>query len=133
MPIDWILTIGMLLAGIGMLVFGVLQAIAGNLFCILFFAFGLGSLRIVRGDFKNYRGQTDIQNLWLVTHLQRMTGAYIASVTAFLVVNANFIAPFLAHSPYFFFVPWLLPTALLTPLITKWSKKYMVKVKSDNK
>jgi uncharacterized membrane protein len=128
--IDWIITIAMLIAGIGMVVFGVFEAIAGNMFCILFFVFGLGSLRIVRTDFKNYTKKSDIQNLWLVTHLQRMVGAYIASVSAFLVVNSNFIAPFLAHSPYLFYLPWLLPSVFLIPLITKWSKKYAARVKN---
>jgi len=51
----------------------------------------------------------------LVTHLQRMIGAYIASLTAFLVVN-NTILPGV--------IAWLLPSVLLVPFIMAWSKKY---------
>ena len=76
----------------------------------------------MRRDFSNYRGQVKEKNYWLLMHLQRMTGAYIASATAFLVVNAKYI-PF--ELPAFVF--WLLPTAVLTPLIVSWSKKYSKK------
>jgi hypothetical protein len=43
-----------------------------------------------------------------------MCGAYIASLTAFLVVNVK-ILPSL--------IVWLLPTMVITPLIFIWSKK----------
>jgi type IV secretory pathway component VirB8 len=48
-----------------------------------------------------------------------MIGAYIASITAFLVVN-NTILPGV--------VAWLLPTAVLVPVLIKWSRKYAVKI-----
>jgi hypothetical protein len=44
-----------------------------------------------------------------------MIGAYIASITAFLVVN-NTILPSL--------VAWLAPGVLLTPLIFYWINQY---------
>jgi hypothetical protein len=50
-----------------------------------------------------------------------MMGAYIASLTAFVVVNAPERASI---------IPWVLPAIFLVPLIVKWSRKY--KVELDN-
>jgi uncharacterized membrane protein YbaN (DUF454 family) len=50
-----------------------------------------------------------------------MTGAFIASATAFLVVNAKYFPDIIPG-----FVYWLLPTIIFTPLIVKWSKKYQI-------
>lgn len=47
-------------------------------------------------------------------HLQRMTAAWIASLTAFAVVNLDFLPDL---------VVWLGPTLLVSPLITYWSQK----------
>lgn len=58
--------------------------------------------------------------LWLKRHIGMMTGAFIATATAFLVVNANSFRS-LALPAWFF---WLLPTFLLVPLIVYYTKKY---------
>jgi hypothetical protein len=46
-----------------------------------------------------------------------MIGAYIASITAFLVVNIDFVPGAIL---------WLLPTFLMVPLIIVWSNKYKI-------
>ena len=122
--IDWILTIGMLLAGLLFIGFGIKHLMANNTFGIVFIAFGGLGLNAVRIDFANYSGKIKAKNYWLLAHLQRMTAGYIAAITAFLVVNSN-------HSPIQLppFVVWLLPTVILTPLIFIWSKKYKVNLK----
>jgi hypothetical protein len=68
-------------------------------------------------DFKNFRNKSKVKNFWLTTHIQRMTGSYIASATAFLVVNNTILLGVIS---------WLLPTAILTPLIVIWVRKYQV-------
>ena len=124
--IDWALTMGMLLFGLGFIGFGIYKLIGGNTFGLVFSVFGFISLSMVRGDIKNYTKPPVYKNNWLLVHLQRMVGAYIAATTAFLVVNLpGYITP-----PNLKFIPWLLPTALIVPLIFKWSKKYAVKVKA---
>jgi hypothetical protein len=119
---DWIISLAMSLAALVFLVLGVMLLINQNNFGIVLLVFGIISLGFVRRDFMNYKGKMKEKNYWLLMHLQRMTGAYIASATAFLVVNAKYI-------PFEFptFVYWLLPTAVLTPLILIWSKKYSKK------
>jgi uncharacterized membrane protein len=122
--IEWTITILMLLAGILFVGFGVLALAKTNLFGLVFVTFGCLVLLFVRQDFKNHKGQSAIKNYGLVAHLQRMTGGFIATLTAFLVVNAKY---FPEQIPSFLY--WLLPTIVLTPLIIKWSRKYEVKKK----
>ena len=120
--VDWTLSIFMLVFGLVFIVFGILKLSQGENFGIVFIVFGVVGLRMVTTDFKNYRHKTDIQNSWLVAHIQRMTGAYVAALTAFLVVNIKS-----ALLPGY--VVWLLPTAIFFPLILTWTKKYQVKKK----
>lgn len=51
-------------------------------------------------------------------HLQRMLGALIASISAFLVVNSRWF-PEELPAP----ILWLFPTFVLTPIIVFWSRK----------
>jgi uncharacterized membrane protein len=118
--LDWIITAAMLLAGLVFIVFGAWNLIEGNNFGIVLIVFGGLGLRFVKTDVDNYKGRIKAKNYWLLVHLQRMTGAYIAAITAFLVVNAKYVP---AQIPSVIF--WLLPTAILTPLIIAWSKKYI--------
>lgn len=59
-------------------------------------------------------GQIGTHN-WLVRHIGMMMGAYIATVTAFVVTNVPNVSPA--------WLPWLLPTAIGTPVIAYWTKK----------
>jgi uncharacterized membrane protein len=120
--IDWTITILMLFAGILFVGIGILTIIKSNLFGLVFITFGSLGLLFVRQDFKNYNDKATIKNYWLVGHLQRMTGGFIAALTAFLVVNAKY---FPEQIPSFLY--WLFPTIILTPLIIRWSRKYEVK------
>lgn len=123
-PIDRIITLTMLLAGLFFTGLGISHLAKANFFGLVFIMFGFFGLLFVRQDFKNYRGKTDIKNYWLVAHLQRMTGGFIAALTAFLVVNAKYLPE---QIPGFLY--WLLPTIILTPMIIRWSRKFEVKKK----
>jgi uncharacterized membrane protein len=114
--LDWILAGSMLVFGIAFIVFGIKIYLQQEKFGLVFLVFGYISLRFVYSDWQNYTGKAKHKNYWLLAHLQRMTGAYIASLTAFLVVNK--LLPGI--------IIWLLPTILLTPLIFIWSRKYSI-------
>jgi hypothetical protein len=114
---DWSLTVIMALFGSAFIVFGLINLSKGETFGIVFLVFGLISLLFVRQDWINFKGQSTIRNFFLTTHIQRMMGSYIASVTAFLVVNNEILPPVFV---------WLLPTVVIAPLITIWTRKYMV-------
>lgn len=120
--IDWVLTIGMLLMGIAFLGLGITNLIEGNNFGIVPIAFGVIGLVGVKEDFTNYRGKSKTKNYWLLIHIGRMTGGYIAASTAFLVVNLKHLPINIPPT-----IAWLLPTAILTPLIFVWTRKHKVK------
>ncbi|MBK7357775.1 MAG: hypothetical protein IPI45_13480 [Saprospiraceae bacterium] len=113
--IDWILSIIMLLFGSVLIAMGCYKMFLGNYFGIVHLVFGGFSCLFVYQDYINFKGRSSVQNYWLVTHLQRMIGSYIASVTAFIVVNNTFLPGYIA---------WLLPTVLLVPLIIIWSRTH---------
>jgi uncharacterized membrane protein len=114
---DWLLLGTMLVFGLGFVGFGLFHIMKSNSFGAVFFVFGLVSLFFVRADYKNYKGLASYKNYWLTTHIQRMVGSYIATATAFLVVN---------RPPLPATIAWLLPTVLLVPFIIRWSKKFGV-------
>ena len=61
------------------------------------------------------------RRLRVITHISRMCGTYIATVTAFLVVNINFVKPW--------WLLWLLPTAIGTLVITYFTRQWTIKLK----
>lgn len=116
---DWIVSIVMLIFSLGFIFLGSTSIVKGNLFGIVLLVFGMISSLFVYQDYTNFKSKTSVKNYWLVTHIQRMMGSYISTITAFLVVN-NTVLPSI--------VAWLLPSAALVPLIIIWSRKYQVKI-----
>lgn len=53
---------------------------------------------------------------WLRQHIGMMMGSYIATFTAFMVVNLNDVQPQ--------WIVWLGPTALLVPLMQYWTWRF---------
>jgi uncharacterized membrane protein len=117
-PIDWLLTFVMLFFGIAFIVFGIHKLINNNSFGTVLIVFGGISCLFVWRDKNNFEGKSRYRNYGLVAHIERMVASYIATVTAFLVVN-NKVLPDIAA--------WLLPTLLLVPLLVKWVRKYKIK------
>ena len=107
---DWVVV------GLG-LTNGVAMILSGNI--VLMFFSGL-SIFLILGDLKTFvlvlRGKELLKTEWLVHHIGRMIGAYIATSTAFLVVNINNVQP-----AWLF---WILPTVLGAPLIAYYTKKF---------
>ena len=119
LAVDYFLSYLMLFFGTSFVAYGSYIVYHKNSFGIVLLVFGIISLLMVRSDFKIYAGRSKYKNYWLLIHLQRMVGAYIAAVTAFLVTNDYFKLGVIL---------WLLPTVILTPLIFRWSRQKAVKV-----
>ena len=66
-------------------------------------------------DLKRFRKPPPDPHAWFFTHMTRMLGGTIASVTAFLVTTADMLPP-LAR--------WLLPTIIGTVVISIWVTYY---------
>jgi uncharacterized membrane protein len=114
-PIDWIFAALMAVFGCVFIGYGVRNLIRSDVFGIVLVVFGFVSLQFVYQDYKNFTGKSKVKNFFLTTHFQRFMGSYIASVTAFLVVN-NTLLPGV--------VAWLIPTVCIAPLISVWTRKY---------
>jgi uncharacterized membrane protein len=113
----WFLSGLMLVFGLAFILFGINQLLKRNDFGLVFLVFGAISILFVYQDSVNYKGKSKFKNYWLTTHIQRMMGSYIASVTAFLLVNNTILNGTIA---------WLLPTLVLTPVLIFWGKKYEI-------
>jgi hypothetical protein len=118
---DWLLQVAMAVASAWFLKQGIELLVGREPFGLVMILFGWRGLAFVYRDIKTFRGERYAENYWLLFHLQRMIGAYIAALTAFAVVNAP---------DRLSLVAWLLPTAIITPVIIRWSRKYRVPVKT---
>ena len=116
---DWkdkIISGSMLFFSIVMIILGIYGVINGNSLNILYLFFGgfglLGSIK----DFQFYKDSNKPKNAWLISHLGKMIGALIASITAFIVAGLG-IGTIIA---------WILPTILGTGYIIYWKRKMTV-------
>jgi hypothetical protein len=114
---DYILTCGMLLFGLLFLGMGLTELLSDRAFGTVYIVFAGIGIMMVFQDFRNYRGYSKIKNQWMLCHLQRMIGSFIAALTAFLVVNNNILPGIVA---------WLLPTIILVPVIILLSQKLQI-------
>ena len=112
--IDWIAVILMILSGLGMWALAVIYFINDNSQYITLFVFGFIALALGYGDYRSHKNKTAIGKERIAKHLTNMMAGTIAVVTAVLVVNVN-IEPI--------WIWWLLPTAVITPIIFYWNKK----------
>ena len=93
---------------------------------IVLLVFGIGTFIFAGEDLiLFYRKNASSKFLWMYTHIGRMLGAYIATFTAFLVVNGEFFP-----SPL---IAWLGPTLVGTPIIFYWIGKYRQKMEPKPK
>lgn len=126
--LDWLIAGAMLLAGLWFIGFGISELIHSNSFGLVHATFGLVGLLFVRQDYRHFTDFSLMENYWMRAHIGRITGAYIASLTAFLVVNGENLPIKLPA-----FVIWLLPTFIIVPFISRWTRKYKIKKMASGK
>lgn len=87
---------------------------------IVLLVFGSICLSLVAIDLRTYyavfSGKQIPKLAWLARHIGFMMGAYIATFTAFVVVNVQNVEPA--------WIPWLSPTVVGVPLMQYWTWKY---------
>ncbi|MCW5907547.1 MAG: DUF2306 domain-containing protein [Chitinophagales bacterium] len=111
---DWAVTVLSILTATYMIYTRtIVLLVFGILLCIVVFRNSLA-------QFQNEEKRKQARKKRLIAHLGNMTGTYIATVTAFLVVNVNFVKPG--------WLLWLLPTAVGLPFIFYQLKKHRPKV-----
>lgn len=113
---DWAITISMAVIAVLMIVSGVLE-IFGNQFLFIFF--GILGIALCFQDYQFLKNPSRTKTAWLTQHIGKITGAYIASVTAFLVAGMRIPG----------FWVWILPSIIGNTFIIY----YIIKVKRGSK
>jgi len=114
--VDWIGVGLMIAAGLGMWVLALFYSIENNSQYITLTIFGFIAIALGYTDYKTYKQQEATGNKRIARHLTNMLAGTIAVVTAVLVVNIDMEPQWL---------PWILPTVILVPLIILWNWKIM--------
>lgn len=112
-PVDWSALAGLVVACGALVIWGTTWLIDGRTFGVVMLVFGGIGVTIGAGDVRDFNNSTT--DPWLVTHLQRMIGAFIATVSAVSAVNLTNTIGVLA---------WLWPTIVGVPLVVYWSRTY---------
>lgn len=112
---DWLpLLAGGIMAGFMITTLNTVLVVFGALLAIM----------VVQDMLKQTRGEEVLKQARrrkVLDHISRMVGTYIATTTAFLVVNVKNVNPA--------WLPWLIPTFIGTPFIFYWSAKWKKKLK----
>lgn len=106
--IDWLVLGCGALCGAALIAQGTSRLIAGNAFGTVSVAFGAVLAILIVRTARKFFDPKGHAKFWLVSHVLGMCAGYIATITAFVVVNVTFLPGWLI---------WLLPTAVGTPLI----------------
>ena len=112
--LDWIAVSLVILSGLGMLILAAIFFSNDDSQYIVLLVFGFLAITIGYTDFKTYKNNTATGKERISRHLSNMMGGTIAVITAVLVVHPPFEPEW---------VWWVLPTALITPVIFWWNKK----------
>lgn len=122
---DHWLTYSTLVVSSGMILCGIYltwQAI--SVLSILFSFFGCLTMVFAMQDFFQF-GKPVEKMHWFFQHLTRMSGSYIAALTAFLV-NTNLRVPHGAPA-WFSLIPWIAPSVIGGMLIGRTVRYYKIK------
>ncbi len=107
--IDWAILLISLISGLCLFIWGLwIVGIAKNSFGFAAIVFGSIMLRGIYRNFKSFRVPPTEKNHWLLMHIGNMMGAYIATLTAFLVQNIH-------TNPAV--IVWIAPAAIFLPML----------------
>jgi len=120
--IDKMISGSMLFFSSLMVIIGIYGVLNGDTFNVLFLFFGGFGLLLTIKDFKFYKNSRNPKNAWLISHIGKMIGAFIASITAFIIAGLGIGS----------LITWTLPTVLGTFYIIYWKRKIKIKTVASN-
>ena len=112
--LDWTAASTMLLGSLALLAYGVYLMVTSS-FGIVAIVFGVIGFLFGISDLRDFIYPPTEKMGWWYSHMTRMLSAYIATLTAFSVVNFKFLSPL---------VRWLWPTVIGTGVIVVWTGYY---------
>jgi len=111
---DWFLSSIMLCFGLCLIIEGAFKILYPNGPTVLFLFFGAVSVFLSIQDMRFYLNKNISSTEFVQRHIGQMSGAFIASFTAFLSAGLQ-----LKH-----WLVWILPTVFISFWITYWIRKY---------
>ncbi len=114
--LDWLAVGLMIFSGISMWVLSAIYFMNDNSQYVTLTVFGFFAITLGYADLRSYKNKAATGKKRISRHLTNMMGGTIAVITAVLVVNVN-IEPI--------WVWWVLPTALIAPIIFWWNYKIL--------
>jgi len=114
--LDWIAVSSVILSGLGMWILAGIYFLNGDTQYIVLLVFGFLAITLGYADLRSYKNNSIKGKERISRHLTSMMGGTIAVITAVLVVNPPF-------GPEW--VWWVLPTALITPIIFSWNRRVL--------
>lgn len=111
---DWLISGVMSLFGLALIVEGAFKFLYPKGPTVLFFFFGLLSLYLSVQDFRFLAKKKKSATEYIARHIGQMSGAFIASFTAFLTAGLG-----LKH-----WLVWVLPTVFIIFWIVYWIRRY---------
>ncbi len=112
--VDWTAATAMILGSLGLIAHGVYGMLTSN-FGVVAIVFGVIGLWLAASDVREFLHHPADKMAWWYSHMTRMIAAYIATVTAFSVVNMKFLPQV---------TRWLWPTVIGTAGIVIWTRYY---------
>lgn len=120
--LDWVIVSASLIVGIIFIGLGAWRWMHGGVMGIVSMVFGIIGVVLAARDiilFRRIQSGVVLERMeWWFAHLTGMLGAYIATITAVLVVNGAFLPQL---------VRWLLPTVIGSIGIAAWTQYYRKK------
>lgn len=114
--VDYSISMIMIISSTIMVVIGIISQLQNVNNSILFLIFGLIGLFTSLRDFRFYKNYKTQKQLWLKAHIGKMMGAFIASVTAFIVAGLGIGS----------LMSWILPSIIGTLIIIYWNRKLKI-------
>ena len=121
-PVDWLLAVGMLLTSNVFIYMGIMNLNSDIFYAIVLFSFSTIGIYCSLVDIYNFTKKPTNKYYWLFIHIFRMSHAFIAALTAFLVNNAK-LFPFLPEV-----LLLIIPIAFGQPIITYTIWQYRKKM-----
>ena len=112
--VDWTAASAMILGSLALIVQGTYGMITSS-FGVVAIVFGVIGLWLAASDVREFLHHPADKMAWWYGHMTRMMAAYIATVTAFSVVNMKFLPQV---------TRWLWPTVIGTIGIVIWTRYY---------
>ena len=120
-PVDWVAVAAIGITGLAMWGYAVVIALGGGSQWVTMLVFGGIAIALGLADARFHQTQPGGQRR-VSRHLTNMMAGTIATITAVTVVNVDMEPVWL---------PWILPTVVITPLIVWWNVRILRRARSS--